>query len=142
TLTGRQLATITQNLVTPIAFTHNGRVLAGALHDYQEGSSRSKTKALVLVETLTGKEISRISLTQASSIGFSPDDRVLATADAQALNLWDSTMGKLLLRRPWPPELVYRKGWSPAWSLTFMPNGRALATGLDDGTIIVWDLDS
>jgi WD40 repeat protein len=141
TLTGRQLARISGNLGTPVAFSHDGRLLAATYQHYPEGSSESQVKALILTETATGKEVLRISLAQVNPIGFSPDDRVLATTDAEALNLWDTATGKLLFRRPWALELLSRKEWSPAQSLAFMPNGRALATGMEDGTILVWDLE-
>jgi WD40 repeat protein len=141
TLTGRQLARISGNLGTPVTFSHHGRLLAATHHHYPEGSSESKVEGLVLAETATGKEVLRITLAQVNPVGFSPDDRVLATADAQALNLWDTTTGKLLFRRLWALELLSRKGWNPAQSLVFMPNGRALATGMEDGTILVWDLE-
>jgi WD40 repeat protein len=141
TLTGRQLARISGSLGTPVTFSHDGRLLAATHHHYPEGSSESKVEGLILAETATGKEVLRISLAQVNPIGFSPDDRVLATADAQAFNLWDTATGKLLFRRPWALELLSRKGWNPAQSLVFMPNGHALATGMEDGTILVWDLE-
>jgi hypothetical protein len=76
-------------------------------------------------------------------VQFSPDGRLLASIDFVGdggLRIWDVATGKLLFRRAWPDDAARHAGWSPAASLAFFPGGRKLATGMVDGTVLVWDL--
>jgi hypothetical protein len=76
-----------------------------------------------------------------SLAAFSPDSRVLLTADGDGIHLWEvatwGPIGGLPWRMPGPAP---QGRAAPIASLAFMPSGRDLATGMPDGTILIWDL--
>ena len=78
-------------------------------------------------------------------VAFSPNGQTLASAGCLQLTtrgncehgeirLWDMSTGQQLGQ-----SLVGHQ--DVAWALTFSPDGKKLASGSRDGTIIVWDLD-
>ena len=66
---------------------------------------------------------------------YSPDGRVIAVARREELELHDSASGDLLTRLP-------GKIQDHAYSLTFSPEGKFLATGGMYGEVLVWDVAS
>jgi WD40 repeat protein/serine/threonine protein kinase len=66
---------------------------------------------------------------------FSPDGRTIATASNGAAVLWDAaTHERIGAPLPHPPGMI--------WGMTFLPDGRHLATSSDDGTVRIWDLST
>jgi len=74
-------------------------------------------------------------------LAFSPDGRVLATASRKAITLWEVATGKEVLRIPRHENFRSSFGESFISCLVFSPDGRKLATGLADTSILVWDLN-
>jgi WD40 repeat protein len=151
TLTGREIVTIPRSRENssrtmpgggtpfrPVAFSPNGMLVAFLFEQLTGGH---QVRGIAVVEAATGKEVlcidSRIGFAE---FEFSPDGRVLATADADAIRLWDVATGKQLFRRPLPDGVGQYQPRSPLHSLCFLPDGHTLATGMGDGTILVWDL--
>jgi WD40 repeat protein len=74
-----------------------------------------------------------------SAVACSPDGKLLAftirtgvVSGPAAVAVVESATGKV--------RLTLRGHKTPIWSLAFAPDGRTLATGSHDGTVILWDL--
>jgi WD40 repeat protein len=147
TATGRGLVTVPGDLGRPVAFSPDGQLIAAGIHQTSElppglageGSGGYRVEGVRLAEVVTGGEVFRIEGAM-DFISFAPHGRVLATADPETLRLWDVATGRQLFRRAWPEGLVRGPLRTPISSLAFLPGGRALATGMGDGTLLVWDL--
>jgi RNA polymerase sigma factor (sigma-70 family) len=142
TATGQRLLTIPRKLGYPLTFSSDGKLLAAGIHRTIGMERGYAGKSISVTEMATGEEVLRIDGPLAPIL-FSPDGRLLATIDAVGdggLRIWDVATGKQLFRRAWPDDAARHAGWSPAASLAFFPGGRKLATGMLDGTVLVWDL--
>ncbi|HEY7425409.1 MAG TPA: hypothetical protein VH682_14355, partial [Gemmataceae bacterium] len=73
-------------------------------------------------------------------LAFSPDGRYLAAADLQGLRLWELATGKVVLRHKAHEKMRGSYGSSFASCLSFAPDGRSLATGHVDSTVLIWNL--
>jgi WD40 repeat protein len=137
-ITGEELVTFAGTRYNCPTFSPDGRVLVTAVF----GGKREEMRWVDLWELASGKRLLRIETGPAAFLTFSPDGRVLATASQEALCLWDVATGRELFRRPAHERF---RGTGPhgaafVSSLAFAPDGRTLATGLIDSTVLVWDL--
>jgi hypothetical protein len=98
-----------------------------------------RPKGVRVAEVATGQEVFSVE-GWIGFVAFSPEGRVLATADPEGLCVWDAFTGERLFRRPWPAGAVPGRLRTPISSLAFVPGGRAVVTGMPDGTALVWDL--
>lgn len=69
----------------------------------------------------------------ATALAFRPDDRVLALATAQGVELWRTD--------DWHQIQLLRGHTHPVVSVGWSPDGRILATGTTDGTIRFWSAE-
>jgi WD40 repeat protein len=87
-------------------------------------------------DAFTGAELAKfenqLHHNAGKSIAFSPDGRLLAVADVNRVRLWD-VAGRRELRG-------FEGHRGIITSLAFIPDGKALATGSEDGTALIWDL--
>jgi sialidase-1 len=67
-----------------------------------------------------------------SRVAYAPEGRLLATVSGGELQLWTPASGKLLLQ--------LGKHESSYQCLAFSPDGKRLAAGSENGTILVWNL--
>ncbi len=148
-ITGRDLVALDGELAPPAVFSPDGQILAAALEPKTRppntagppGSVPGDVEAVCLMEVATGKQLLRIRTGPfGSGLAFSRDGRLLATADRRNIHVWETATGKEILRRPSPETLGDKAAISFVTSLAFTPRGDALATGLADGTILVWEL--
>jgi RNA polymerase sigma factor (sigma-70 family) len=130
--TGRSLGALDGKCqaVWPVAFCRDGNTLAGVCH---HGVHRPAN--VVLWEVATGLEVRRFEVDGVDlEVACSPDGRLLAAGGREqaGLQVWDLATGRRLVR--------YRGYEAKVSSLAFSPDGRRLASGLDDGTALVWDV--
>jgi RNA polymerase sigma factor (sigma-70 family) len=139
TATGRQIVTLTGDLQAPMALSPDGRLIAAA-----------QSRGVGVWEVATGKPVETIDCEYARLMAFSPDSRKLATAYRGTIQLWDLTTGKERFRRS-APELAQttrvsgavgpsQDGENYMGRLAFLPDGKRLARGMSDGSILIWDM--
>ena len=119
----------------PFAFSPDGRTLAVcSLRSRQDGPRFWHDQyAVRLFDAHTGEELRRIPTEDwRQALTFSPDGKRLAATGEHALYLWDVETGRPLWRSP---DLDTR-----ASALAFSPDGTRLASGMDDTTILIWDV--
>jgi WD40 repeat protein/DNA-binding SARP family transcriptional activator len=116
--TGQLLLTF-EGQTGPVAFGPVGNQLATVSND--------DTTKIWNVET--GEEILSLDYV-ANILAFSPDGKRLATANTE-LKVWDVTTGE---------ELVSATGFTAiVRGIAFNPDGSQIATGGQDGTLVLWD---
>jgi WD40 repeat protein len=138
TTTGRRRTVIPGTHGAPVAFSSDGQLIAAGIHKRVDETGY-QTLGVRVTEAATGKEVFRVD-GNIDFAAFSPEGRLLATADPDALCLWDALTGERLLRRPWPEGLSFGSKQTPIGDLALLPGGRAAVTGMVDGTLLVWDL--
>jgi hypothetical protein len=120
------------------AFSPNGALVAGVLWETITDGPRHTTvaKGIQVWELATGAPILRLPVKKFGRFAFSPDGRRLAMVDKESIHLWDIADGREVFHQTAPPRLFGPYG-SP---FAFAPDGRSLATGLEDTSIVIWDL--
>ncbi|OCR02845.1 hypothetical protein BCD67_16335 [Oscillatoriales cyanobacterium USR001] len=107
--------------ITCVDFSPNSQILASGSLDKTIKIWRRDGK---LLKTL-------IDTNNISSISFSPDGQMLASAGDKTVKIWkiDGTLLKTLLHQ------------SPVNSVSFSKDGKIIASGSDDGTVKIWGID-
>jgi RNA polymerase sigma factor (sigma-70 family) len=122
-----------------IIFSPDGASIAGLVRrSVPNGKKlvRPEAKGIQFWRTDTGKPSMRLAVNEFCSFAFSPDGRFLATAGAESIRLWEIASAKEVFHHPVAGHLLGEHG-DP---LAFAPDGRSLAIGLRDTTIVVWDV--
>jgi WD40 repeat protein len=122
-------------LEEPYVFSPDGKLLAlSSSRPRQEGPGSFRDNYAIRVYDLaTGKERLRLGVDGwMEQKAFSPDGSLLAGAGDDGLHLWDVATGKELLRRPAPDARME--------CVAFSPDGRQVATGLNNATVLTWEV--
>ncbi|HEY7426604.1 MAG TPA: hypothetical protein VH682_20380, partial [Gemmataceae bacterium] len=137
--TGRRLRTLPKTVRTEV-FSPDGRLLAAKnWQPKKKPAEGADWKGLSLIETASGKEVLHWPAPESSLLTFTADGHGLVGVDKDALRVWDVGTGKLLHEMAWPASVGEELDEPAVQSLVLLPGGRA-ATGMNDTTILVWDL--
>ncbi|MCI0639546.1 MAG: sigma-70 family RNA polymerase sigma factor [Gemmataceae bacterium] len=109
----------------PIAFLGGGKAMA--VQGWQTVSS------LWVLDTATGKNVCPLPR-PGHRVAYSPDSRLIAWSEADALVVADAALGKEIRR--WP---AHKGGVAP---FTFAADGKTLASAGGDNRIRLWNLDT
>ena len=128
TATGKQLRDLEgANYTWSVAYSADGRMLVAA------GSNNE----IHLWEVATGKlrDAFPSGLTIApQEIAFSPDGEILVAVSSDGIGVWDVVTGQKLRH--------LRETSGSIGGLAFSPDGKRIATGSSDATLLVWDVES
>lgn len=138
--TAELLTTLTEQM-WGLVFHPDSSLLAASLGQLPIGLD-PWTKEMGLWDVHTGNRISIFySGLTSSNLVFSPDGKMLACAtvdryDIRKIGLWDGDTS----------HLIYASGLSGHTSsiryLAFSPDSRTLVSGSQDGTVLLWDVDT
>jgi WD40 repeat protein len=107
------------------AFSADGKYLASG-----------NRQGIRLWETLSFKEVRRFEDPRVDirGLAFSADGKFIASASDFTVGVWEVATGKQVNRLQAHDSVIY--------SLAFTPSSDGVVSGSDDGTAIVWDLDT
>ncbi len=126
------------------AFSRDGAlVIGGAVKQTQKnGMTYTSSDGLRVWEAATGKVVARLKTKSwVAQTAFHPDHRFFVTNDLDGIHIRDLRTGEVLTHFKMPESI--RAGNTPgsyAGCLAFTPDGRRMATGHPDSTILLWDV--
>jgi WD40 repeat protein len=117
-------------------FSEDGRLMAAHLHHKDAKSAAEDT--LAVWELASGQILARFDKAGfVAQAAFAPDGRTIALLDAQGVRMEDLVSGKQLARYP-APDVIYGSDSTDYQGIVFAPDGSTLATGHQDGSIVLW----
>ena len=126
------------------SFSGDGALIVGQAQkkSRQNGIDMIGPDGLGLWEAATGKVVARLKTKSwVAQTAFHPDNRFLVTNDLDGIHLRDVRSGEVISHFTMPESI--RAGstrGSYAACLAFSRDGRRMATGLPDSTILIWDV--
>lgn len=128
------------------AFSPDGRLVTGIVltRDIEEEKIDSNTNCLAIVvwDTKSGRALHHIPIPVSGEgpLAFSPDRRYLAAAGMKDLRVWELATGRMVLRHKAHERTLCGLCGAFTFCLSFAPDGRTLATGDPDSTVLIWNL--
>ncbi len=146
TATGKRRVQLKGDCYGANVFSPDGRLVAALLitRDLEENKHDLNAEGLWIRiwDAATGQELRRIPIPwYGGPLAFSPDGRYLAYAGIEDLRLFEVATGQMVLKYP-AHERIFTEfaGAFVSCHLCFAPDGRTLATGHPDSTVLIWNL--
>jgi RNA polymerase sigma factor (sigma-70 family) len=121
-----------------LAVSPGGRLMAAHVHLWRDRAP-DVYDDLRVADMATGRQLLRLHVEGQAVFAFSDDERLFAVADAAGVRLWETASGKAVGSLEAPDRGAVPPGRAFAAALAVSPDGRTLATGHADGTILLWD---
>jgi RNA polymerase sigma factor (sigma-70 family) len=122
-----------------LALAPSGRLMAARVRTFDPTSRQTEYDAVRLGDMASGRQLLSVALEGPAVFTFSADDRLFAIAGADGIRLWETASWKEVGRIEAPDRGAALPHRPFADTLAFAPDGRILATGHSDSSILLWD---
>jgi hypothetical protein len=121
-----------------LALSPDGRTMAARVTRRDTGTGKTDFDFLRFSDMETGRQLLKILVAGPAAFAFAADNRLLAVAGMDGVRLWETASWREVGRIPITgPEVKAERPFVRA--LAISPDGRILATGHADSTILLWD---
>jgi RNA polymerase sigma factor (sigma-70 family) len=122
-----------------LALSPDGRRMAARINFFSLTNTHTEHDAIRLGDMATGRQLHKLPLEGPAVFAYSADGRLFAVAGSAGIRLWETATWQQVGSIPDPNRGARPLDRACASSLAFSPDGRTLATGHADGTILLWD---
>jgi RNA polymerase sigma factor (sigma-70 family) len=122
------------------AVSSRGQLMASCIRLSRKQEGKYKEEDAIFVGDLgTGRERMKMRVPGSTIIAFSDDERLFVIAGDREIRLYETATWQEVgrIKMPDARESMPARGWPQAMAIA--PDGRTIATGHSDSTILLWD---